>query len=65
MLVPWSCSARWSMPVSVWRRTIEGHYPGGGWIRLGEDTLEQLSAHKAAQGQHSFDETVRGLLGAG
>ena len=65
VLVPWSCSARWSMPISVWRRTIEGHYPGGGWIRLGEDTLEQLSAHKAAQGQHSFDETVRGLLGAG
>ncbi len=63
VLVPWSCSARWSMPASVWRRTIAAHYPGGGWIRLAEDTLDRLSARKAEQGDHSFDATVRGLLG--
>ena len=66
VLVPWSCSARWRMPSSVWRRTIEGHYPGGGWIRLAEDTLEQLSARKADAGHGTRSTTtVRGLLGGG
>ena len=47
VLVPWSCSTRWSMPVDVWRRTIAAHYPGGGWIRLQRETLDALSRRKA------------------
>ena len=50
------------MPIAVWTRTIAAHYPGGGWIRLGEDTLEQLSRRKADVGHHSFDDVVRDLL---
>jgi hypothetical protein len=62
VLVPWSCSTHWSMPVEVWERTIAAHYPGGGWVRLHEDTLEALAARKAARGLHSFDDTVRELM---
>jgi Family of unknown function (DUF6084) len=62
VLVPWSCSTRWSMPVEVWRRTIDAHYPGGGWIRLQRETLEALGRVKAERGLHSFDDTVRDLL---
>ena len=36
--------------------------PGGGWVRVSTETLDALSARKAAQGDHSFDPTVRGLL---
>ena len=63
VLVPWSCSARWRMPVAVWRRTIAAHYPAGGWIRLREDTLEALARRKAELGAHAFDDAVRALLG--
>ena len=62
VLVPWSCSARWRMPVGVWKRTIAAHYPGGGWIRLGHETLEALGRRKAELGAHTFDDTVRELL---
>ncbi len=62
VLVPWSCSARWRMPVDVWRRTIAAHFPGGGWIRLQRETLEALARRKAEQGHHTFDDTVRELL---
>jgi hypothetical protein len=62
VLVPWSCSARWRMPIEVWTRTMAAHYPGGGWIRLHEETLEELSRRKAAIGLHTFDEVVRELL---
>jgi Family of unknown function (DUF6084) len=62
VLVPWSCSVRWRMPVAVWRRTIDAHYPGGGWITLQRETLDALARRKAELGAHTFDETVRGLL---
>jgi uncharacterized protein DUF6084 len=62
VLVPWSCSAKWRMPVDVWHRTIHAHYPGGGWIRLQRETLDALGRRKAEFGAHTFDETVRELL---
>lgn len=65
VLVPWSCSSRWEMPVAVWKRTIDAHYPGGGWIRLEHETLAAISREKASRGLHSFDATVRDLLDGG
>jgi hypothetical protein len=61
--VPWSCTARWRMPVDAWRRAMDAFYPGGGWVRLQTETLDALAARKARRGDHSFDDTVRGLLG--
>ncbi|MES1194120.1 MAG: DUF6084 family protein [Solirubrobacterales bacterium] len=60
--VPWSAMARWRMPVAAFRDVMAAHYPGGGWVRLSTDTLDALAARKAQRGDHSFDETVRGLL---
>jgi Family of unknown function (DUF6084) len=60
--VPWSCSARWSMPVEAWKRAIADQYPGGGWVRLSTETLDALQRRKAQHGDHSFDATVAGLL---
>lgn len=62
--VPWSCSTRWQMPVEAWKRTVEAHYPGGGWVRLSTETLDALQHRKAAEGAHSFDATVAALLRA-
>ena len=62
VLVPWSSTTKWRMPLEVWRRAIAAHYPSGGWIRLSDDTLAALSAHKAEQGLHTLDDAVRGLL---
>ena len=65
VLVPWSCSTRWGMPVAVWKRTMDAHYPGGGWIRLEHETLAAISREKAIRGLHSYDATLRELLEAG
>ena len=32
--VPWSCTARWRMPVDAWKGVMDAYYPGGGWVRL-------------------------------
>lgn len=60
--VPWSCSARWALPVATWRAAVERHYPGGGWVRLAPDTLAALAARKSARGEATFDATVAALL---
>ena len=61
--VPWSCTARYDMPVAAWKQAIADVYPGGGWVRLHTDTLDALAARKAAGSHHSFDDCVRTLLG--
>ena len=60
--VPWSCTARWRMPVEAWKRVMAAYYPGGGWVRLETSTLDALAARKAAEGQHSFDALIAELL---
>lgn len=62
--LPWDRSSRFRMPVDVWRRAIEAHYPDTGWIALDEETIERLRRHRAAVGAHSFAEVIAGLLDA-
>lgn len=63
--VPWSASAHFQMPVAAWRAMIAEHYPGGGWIRLGNDTLEALNARRGARGLASLDACIAELLEEG
>jgi hypothetical protein len=62
--VPWSCAAKYSMPVAAWQRAIRAFYPEGGWVRLTTATLDALIERKAARGDHDFDRTVAALLEA-
>jgi hypothetical protein len=64
MVVPvaWSSTAQYTMQAGTWRAMIDEHYPGGGWIRLSDTTLEALNARRAARGLASFDAAVGELL---
>ena len=64
--VPWSCTATYRMPVATWRGMMTEHYPGGGWVRLSDETLDHLNRRRAARGHPSFDACIAELLeGAG
>jgi hypothetical protein len=60
--VPWSATAQFGMPVSAWRAMIAAHYPGGGWIRVADETLAELNARRGARGLPSFDALLTELL---
>jgi hypothetical protein len=62
--VPWSRTAQFRMPVEAWKAMIAAHYPGGGWIRLDDETLSELNTRRAGHGLPSFDACVRELLDA-
>jgi hypothetical protein len=63
VLVPWSRSVDYRMPVSVWRETIEHYYPNTGWVALRSETLRSLERERVARGLPTFDACVERLLG--
>jgi hypothetical protein len=63
--IAWSTSAQHRMPVSAWRAMIAEHFPGGGWIRVADDTLAALHERRAARGLATVDALLRELLEGG
>jgi hypothetical protein len=63
--ISWSTTARYGMAVSAWRAMIAEHYPGGGWVRVGDDTLALLHELRARRGLSTVDGLLRELLEAG
>jgi hypothetical protein len=53
--ISWSTSAQYRMPVAAWRAMIAEHYPGGGWIRVSDETLAALHERRAARGLATVD----------
>ena len=62
VLVPWTKSIDYRMPVAVWRETIEHYYPGTGWVALRAETLEALQHAKRQRGLPTLDACIRELL---
>jgi Family of unknown function (DUF6084) len=62
VLIPWSKSIDFRMPVSVWHETIEHYYPGTAWVAVRADTLEALQQEKLARGLATLDACVTALL---
>jgi hypothetical protein len=62
VLVPWTKSIDFRMPVSVWREMIEHYYPGTAWLALRAGTLEALQREKLDRGLATLDACVEALI---
>ena len=62
MPISWATSSQYRMPIAAWRAMIAEHYPGGGWIRVSDETLAALHDRRAARGLASMDACVAELL---
>jgi len=60
--LPWSLSAQYRMPVTVWKNMIKHHHGNSGFVLLHDDTITQLGKHKRNRGLHSYDAVVLDLL---
>ncbi len=61
-LVPWHEEATVRLPVSVWRATMDEHFPGATWIRIRRETLDALSAYRSPRAIPTWDDTLELLL---
>jgi Family of unknown function (DUF6084) len=62
MPISWTTSSEYRMPVQAWRAMIAEHYPGGGWVRVSDETLRALHERRAARGLATLDACVAELL---
>ena len=60
--LPWSTSAQYRMPVSIWKAMIKHHHGESGFVLLHDDTLTELTNYKRERGLHSFDACVLDLV---
>ncbi len=65
VLIPWSKSIDFRMPVSVWRDTIAHYYPGTAWIAVRSETFEALQKAKLDRGLATLDACIANLLDDG
>jgi hypothetical protein len=63
VLVPWSRSIEFRMPVSVYSDTVEHYYPNTGWVALRGQTLEALERERVERALPTMDACVAALLG--
>jgi hypothetical protein len=56
------CEATFSLPVRVWRDTIERTFGDQAWLRMDRDAFERLAGYRAAHGFGTWEATVDALL---
>lgn len=62
--IPWDRESRYSMPVEVWRRTMDRYFPDSAWLRVGRRTFDRLYAYRMSLGAADWDSALDRLLGA-
>jgi hypothetical protein len=60
--VPWSKESSFGLPVSVWRETMDAHFPNSAWLTVHRDTLEALQRFKSHHALPTWDSTINALL---
>ncbi len=60
-LVPWSCEARYGLPVTVWREAVDAVFPRSAWIRVNVDLFNELRRFKIATGLPTWDAALERL----
>jgi hypothetical protein len=63
--VPWSNEESFALPVSVWRQTVDLHFPGSAWLRVRQDTMDSLQRFRSEHAFATWDDAVAALLAAG
>jgi len=60
--ISWNQDADYALPVDVFRQTMDDHFPGAAWLRLGAPAFARLAAYKARQALISWDAVIDALL---
>ncbi|HTV40790.1 MAG TPA: DUF6084 family protein [Candidatus Sulfotelmatobacter sp.] len=60
--ISWNTEVEYRMPLSVWKRLMEEHFPNCGWLRLRRDVFDRLYAIKRENADQSWEQTIERLL---
>jgi hypothetical protein len=54
--------ASYRLPARVWRDAMNQFFPGGGWIRLQQETIDRLQAFRGRHAILSWDKAIERIL---
>lgn len=60
--VPWHKEAAYPLPVAVWQRLVDLHFPGESWVRLRRETVDVLLKYRSDNAIPSWDRAIEKLL---
>ena len=60
--IPWHKEASFRLPVEVWKQTMDMHFPGSAWLRLGRETFDSLHRYRISQELMTWDDAIERLL---
>lgn len=60
-LVPWSCEARYALPIEIWREAMDAFFPNAAWIRVNRELFDELRRFKIATGLPTWDAALERL----
>ena len=60
-LIPWTCEARFRLPVAVWRDTMNAFFPNSAWLRIDRVTFDELHRYKIAGGFATWEAAIERL----
>ncbi len=60
--MPWTCEARYRLPVAVYRQTMDAHFPDSAWIRVDRATFDELYRFKTAGGFPTWERALGALV---
>lgn len=62
--IPWDEEAPFRIPVDLWRRVIDAHFPNCAVLSLRREVFERLNRYRSQHGLVRWDDAVERLLGA-
>lgn len=60
--VPWSCEARWAMPVATWKKMMAHYYPDSASLSVRRELFDRLDRFRRAEKLVTFDQALERLL---
>jgi hypothetical protein len=58
----WEHEAGYRLPVRVWKETLDRHFRGTAWVRMGKESFDRLSAYRSRNALASWDDVIGELL---
>lgn len=60
--ISWSKEATYRLPVALWKKVIDTHFPNTAWLRLPKDLFDQLYQYKITHGFITWEQVLTQLL---
>lgn len=60
--IPWDKETRYRLPVSVWKQTMQLHFPGTAWLRLSTEAFDALYRYRVGNELLGWDDAIQRLL---